>query len=109
MILHAELDAPPASTPPALFQIGAVASVAGLRDSCGNVPLDACVPTRTGTRVPAGLGASARRVLHHVDGAASLGSIAEAAGMSFSDAIEGFLFLLRIGVISVREDAAFAA
>src|SRR5262245_48527165 len=99
MILHAELDAPLPSSPPALFQVGAVASVAGFRDTCGNVPLDACVPTLTGARLPHALSENARLVLNHVDGAASLGSIAEAVGLSFSDAIESLLVLLRLGVI----------
>jgi hypothetical protein len=108
MILHAELEAPSPSRPPALFQVGAVASVAGLRDTCGNVPLDACVPTLTGADLPHAMSDNTRLVLRHIDGTASLGSIAEAAGMSFSDAIESFLILLRLGVIAVREDSIAA-
>jgi hypothetical protein len=92
---------PPTSTPPAAFDVAAVASVAGFRDSCGNVPLDACVPTRTQVPVPQTLGLRAAFVLLHVDGVASLQRIASMACLTLPDTIEAFLQLLVLGIVAV--------
>jgi hypothetical protein len=104
MNLDDDRDTAPPSTPPALFEVSAVASMAGLRDSCGHVPLDACVPTVTGVHIPPALCANAALILRQIDGEASLGALAEITGLSLADSIESFLLLLRLGVVGVRED-----
>jgi hypothetical protein len=96
---------PPPSAPPAAFDVAAVASVAGFRDSCGNVPLDATVPSRTSAPIPTGLSLRATFVLLHVDGVASLQRIAAMACLSLPDTIEAFLQLLLLGVVEVPADA----
>ena len=97
-------SAAPASSPPAAFDVAAVASVAGFRDSCGNVPLDATVPSRTAAPLPTTLSLRATFVLLHVDGVASLQRIAAMACLSLPDTIEAFLQLLLLGVVEVKED-----
>jgi hypothetical protein len=97
------IDAVPPSSPPAAFDVAAVASVAGFRDSCGNVPLDACVPSRTRVTAPATLDLRAAFVLLHVDGVASLQRIAAMASLSLPETIESFLQLLLLGLVEVPE------
>jgi hypothetical protein len=99
---------PPPSSPPASFDVAAVASVAGFHDSCGNVPLDACVPVRTDLPLPPVIGLRSAFVLLHVDGDASLQKIATMACLSLPDTIEAFLQLLGLGVVGIREDDPLA-
>lgn len=82
------------------FDIAAVASVAGLRDTRGQVPLDACVPTRTDVPPPPGLDLATLLVFAHVDGVLSLDEIAACAKLSLSETIESFLRLLALGVVT---------
>jgi hypothetical protein len=78
--------------------------VAGFRDSCGNVPLDATVPSRTSAPLPTTLSLRATFVLLHVDGVASLQRIAAMACLSLPDTIEAFLQLLLLGVVEVKDE-----
>jgi hypothetical protein len=102
--IHDHDSVPPPSSPPVAFDVAAVASVAGFRDSCGNVPLDATVPSRTSAAIPSTLSLRATFVLLHVDGVASLQRIAAMACLSLPDTIEAFLQLLLLGVVEVKED-----
>jgi hypothetical protein len=92
-------EPPPPSSVPAGFQVAAVASLAGLRDSCGNVPLDACVLVRTGSEVPTDVSGSAASVLLQVDGVLSLQEIASKTNLSLPDTIGAYLVLLGLGVV----------
>jgi hypothetical protein len=90
----------PSSVPPS-FRVAVVASVAGFRDSCGNVPLDLCVPVRAGSGATQCIGALTSRVLSHVNGVHSLHEIAERTDLSLSDAIAACLDLVALGVVHV--------
>jgi hypothetical protein len=105
MIRDVRNSVPPSSSvaPPA-FDVAAVASVAGFHDSCGNVPLDTCVPVRTDAPLPARLGLRPVFVLLHVDGESSLQMISERACLPISATIEVFLQLLIAGVVVVKEE-----
>ena len=99
-----ERRAPTSSMPPS-FRVAVVASVAGLRDSRGHVPLDACVPTRTTNNVLSGaLDWRASLVLLHIDGVHSLGEIATQTDISLPDAIAGCLDLVAHGVVEVNAE-----
>ena len=89
----------PQSSVPDGFQIAAVASLAGLRDSCGNVPLDACVLVRRSGVVPASVSDRAAAVLLQVDGVLSLQEIAAKTNLSLPDTIGAYLDLLGLGVV----------
>src|SRR4051794_24068398 len=95
---QAPTEAPPPSVPTG-FQAAAVASLAGLRDSCGNVPLDACVLVRTTTVVPASVSERAACVLLEVDGVLSLQEIAAKTNLSLPETIGAYLDLLGLGVV----------
>ena len=83
-----------------MFDVAAVASVAGLRDSCGNMPLDGSIPTRVqGSLLPSEIGRDARLFMAHVDGGRSLEEIAVRTGLTLPDTIEMFLQLLALGVV----------
>lgn len=86
------------------FDLGALASVAGLRDSRGHVPLDFVIPTRTAL-APAdgtqGMDASVMFVLLRVDGKSSLRDIAQATTLSLPRTIEIFYQLLALGLVEV--------
>jgi hypothetical protein len=97
------------SLPPVAFDVAAVASVAGFRDSCGNVPLDMCVPVRTNSPIPSALGVRATFFLLHVDGVASIQKIAGMACLSLPDAIEAFSQLMVLGVVVVNDDELLAS
>jgi hypothetical protein len=88
------------------FDLGALASVAGLRDSRGQIPLDFVVPIRTAL-APAdgtdGLDASVMFVLLRVDGKASLREISEATKLSLPRTIEIFFELHALGLVEVVE------
>src|SRR4051812_3324413 len=87
---QAPTEAPPPSSVPTGFQVAAVASLAGLRDSCGNVPLDACVLVRTSTVVPAAVSSRAACVLLQVDGVLSLQQIAAKTNLSLPETIGAY-------------------
>jgi len=89
---------PPSSVPDG-FQVAAVASLAGLRDSCGNVPLDACVLVRKTWVVPASVSPRAAAVLLQVDGVLSLQEIAAKSNLSLPDTIGAYLDLLGLGIV----------
>lgn len=95
-------SAPTEPPPPSVsngFQVAAVASLAGLRDSCGNVPLDACVLVRRSGVVPADVSERAAAVLLEVDGRLSLQEIAAKTHLSLPDTIGAYLDLLGLGVV----------
>jgi hypothetical protein len=101
---EAPTEAPPPSStmlPPPSFRVAAVASLAGLRDSCGNVPLDSCVLVRTTNDIPAAaaVNENAASVLLEVNGVLSLSEIATKTNLSLPDTIGAFLDLLGLGVV----------
>lgn len=81
------------------FDLAAVASVAGFRDSCGNMPLDSSIPRRTTAGCPREMARAIKLVLVHVDGQRSLEQIASRTGLSLPDTIEVFLQLLALGLV----------
>jgi hypothetical protein len=83
----------------ASFQVAALASVVGLRDTCGNFPLDVCVPMRTSRDAAPALDARASLVLMHIDGTQSLQDIAAKTELSLPDAIAVCLDLVALGVV----------
>jgi hypothetical protein len=87
------------------FDVGALASVAGLCDSRGQVPLDLVVPSRTALP-PAdgaeGLDAGALFFLLRVDGETSLREIAAATTLSLTRTIAIFVELLALGLVVVQ-------
>lgn len=85
------------------FDLGALASVAGLRDSRGHVPLDFVVPSRTQVETTEGMDASAMFFLLRVDGRTSLKEIAAATTLSLPRTIEIFLQLLALGLVQVAQ------
>jgi hypothetical protein len=106
-------DPPPSSVAPASvprgFAIGVVASLAGLRDSHGDTPLDFCVPVPSSTDLPPDLGSRAILVLTFVDGERSIGDIASRAGLALPDAIETVLELAGMGALAVSPDPSGSA
>ena len=91
----------PTPVPPS-FRVAAVASVAGLRDSCGNMPLDACIPMRLEAAVPPTLGARSALVLSQIDGRLTLRELSVLTELSLSETIEAYLDLLLQGLVDVR-------
>ena len=87
------------------FEMAAVASVAGYRDTSGNVPLDACVPIRTSAEPPATITGEQMYVLLYVDGVASLAQIAEETSFSLSDTSAIVLGLVTQGLLRFDDDA----
>ena len=85
------------------FDVAAVASVAGLRNSQGEVALDAFVPRRTPAGCPRELDRKAKLLLAHVDGQRTLEQLAESARMPLTDAITIFFDLLALGVVECDE------
>ncbi len=81
------------------FDVAALASVAGLRNTQGEVPLDGFVPVRTSAGCPRELHRTAKLVLAHVDGARSLEQIARSARLPLADTITVFFELLALGVV----------
>jgi hypothetical protein len=98
-----------ASSRPPAFNIAAVASVAGLRDSRGHVPLDFCVPERTAVALPIELKPEVIRVLGQVDGRRSLTEIAVDVELSLPETIEDFFQLLALGLVRVVGETPQAA
>ena len=103
----APTEAPPPSVP-AGFQLAAVASIAGLRDSQGDLPLDACVLVRTTTEVPPAVSKRAAAVLRQVDGVQSLQEIATKTNLSLPDTIGAYLDLVGLGVVDAAPGAGAA-
>lgn len=95
---HVSEDAPASSLRPGL-QIAAVASLAGLRDSRGDVPFGTCVLVRTAEDVPVVLSECAVSVLLEVDGVLSLQEIAEKTKLSLADTMNASLVLLGLGFV----------
>jgi hypothetical protein len=91
-----------ASTRSPSFNMEVVASVAGLRDSRGHVPLDFCVPERSAVGLPVGMVPDVTRVLAQVDGRRSLKEIASDIELSLPDTIEAFFQLVALGLVAVR-------
>lgn len=93
-----EIAAASARSP--MFDVAAVASVAGLRDSCGNMPLDWSIPRRIqGSLLPSEIGREAKLFMAHVDDRRSLEEIAARTGLTLPDSIEIFLQLLALGIV----------
>ncbi len=90
-----------ASTRSPVFDVAAVASVAALRNSNGQVPLDLCVPELTAVGLPLDIDSRSLRVLGRVDGRRSLKVIADELELSLSDTIEAFLELVALGIVTV--------
>src|SRR5690242_9736885 len=90
----------PARVPPA-FKVAAVASVAGLRDSRGDAPLDAFVPVRAEIDPPRVIAAQTVTVLSLVDGRRALRDIAREAGLALATTIEAHFDLVGLGLVSV--------
>ena len=81
------------------FDLGALASVAGMRDSRGQVPLDFVVPMRTAVEPTDGMDPGAMFFLLRVDVRTSLKEIAQATTLSLPRTIELFLQLLSLGLV----------
>lgn len=86
------------------FDVAAVLSVAGFRDSRGNLPLDRSIPHRTAAARPRQMSREAKLVLLHVDGVRSLEQIAAQTQQSLPDTIEIFLQLLALGLVETPLD-----
>jgi hypothetical protein len=97
-----ERAAPLSSVPPS-FKVAAVASVAGLRDSHGNIPLDACVPVRTDVDLSDALDWRATVVFLCTDGTSSLRMIASRMEISLPDAIAGCIDLIAQGAVELAQ------
>jgi hypothetical protein len=94
------------SLPPTV-QMAAVASMAGMRDSRGQFPLDKCILVLSGREIPADkLGETAKSLLFHVDGVRSLREIAARCEISISEAIQGSLELLATGAVDAWTDCS---
>ncbi|MDF2696417.1 MAG: hypothetical protein K0S65_4800 [Labilithrix sp.] len=88
------------------FDMAVVASVAGLTDSRGNVPLHMCVPYRTAQDPPATITAEQIYVLLYVDGTTTLAEIAEETSYSLSDTIAIVLGLFTQGLVAFEDGAS---
>jgi len=87
-----------------MFDVSAVATVAGFRDTLGHVPLDAYVPVRTTRALPSGderLDVTALYVLFHVDGRTSVRDIAHATNLSLPATIENVYRFLGLGLVEL--------
>jgi hypothetical protein len=81
------------------FDLAALASVAGMRNSRGEVPLDFIVPRRTAVEPSLGADPGAMFFLLRVDGRSSLKDIAQATTLSLPRTIEIFLQMLALGLV----------
>ena len=93
--------APPSQSERRSFDVGALASIAGLHDTRGNVPLDHCVPSRTPKDVPATITRDEIYMLLYVDGETSLKQISDETGMPLTQTVAVFLGLLSNGLVYV--------
>jgi hypothetical protein len=85
------------------FDVAALASVAGLRNTQGEVPLDGFVPLRTSAGIPRELHNAAKLVIAHVDGVRSLEQIAKGARLPLADTVTIFFELLALGVVQCAD------
>jgi hypothetical protein len=83
------------------FDVGAIASIAGLHDTGGNVPLSRCVAERTACAMPEKMSRDEVRVLLRIDGRTSLGEIAEEIEMPLAEVVAIFLNMLGQGLVEV--------
>jgi len=83
------------------FDVGAIASIAGLHDTGGNVPLSRCIPERTACSLPAKISDDEIRVLFRIDGQTTLGQIAEEIEMPLAEVVAIFLSMLGQGLAEV--------
>lgn len=83
------------------FDVGAIASIAGLHDTGGNVPLSRCVPERTACSLPEKISDDEIRVLLRIDGQTSLGQIAEELEMPLAEVVALFMCVLGQGLAEV--------
>jgi hypothetical protein len=83
------------------FHVGVVASVAGLLDTCGNVPIALSVPERTPLSPPDNIDRNALLVLVQVDGSASVHQIAQQTGLPLNETLEAFFRLLSSGLVEI--------
>ena len=81
--------------------MAALASIAGLHDTRGNVPLDSCIPVRTPKELPATITRDEIYMLLYVDGELSLKQISDETGMSLTQIVSVFLNLLSSGLVEV--------
>ena len=91
----------PTEVPTRPIEPGTAASLAGLRDTRGSVPLDTCVLVLTDVEPPDPMGLTAALVLFHVDGVASVGEIARSAEMSIGEVVACVYDLLAWGVVEI--------
>jgi hypothetical protein len=101
-----EEDIAVASSRAPSFDLGALASVAGMRNSRGEVPLDYVVPRRTAVEPSLGADPGAMFFLLRVDGRSSLKDIAQATTLSLPRTIEIFLQMLALGLVEEVADHA---
>jgi len=80
------------------FDVGAIASIAGLADTGGNVPLSRCIPVRTSKILPPQISDDEVRVLLRIDGQTSLGQISEEIEMPLAEVVAIFLGVLGQGL-----------
>jgi len=83
------------------FDVAALASIAGLHDTRGNVPLDRCVPVRSAKGIPATITRDEIYMLLYVDGETSLKQISDETGMSLTNIVAVFLSLHSQGVLHI--------
>jgi len=83
------------------FDVGAIASIAGLHDTGGNVPLSRCVPERTAKVLPAQISDDEVRVLLRIDGQTTLAQISEEIEMPLAEVVAIFLGVLGQGLAEV--------
>ena len=83
------------------FDVGAIASIAGLHDTGGHVPLSRCVAERTACSLPEQISRDEIRVLLRIDGHTTLGEIAEDIEMPLAEVVAIFLNVLAQGLAEV--------
>lgn len=83
------------------FDVGAIASIAGLHDTGGNVPLSRCVPERTACSLPDKISDDEIRVLFRIDGHTTLGEISEELEMPLAEVVAIFMCVLGQGLAEV--------
>lgn len=88
------------------FDVAAIASIAGMHDTRGNVPLGACVPRRSSRDLPhATISRDESRVLVYLDGVTSLAEIAEETAMPLTEVVGVVLGLLSQGMVEMAGDS----
>ena len=92
----------PLSSVPPSFRVAALASVAGLRDSCGHIPLHACVPVIAEGAVAHALDGATNLVLFNIDGEQSVQDISARTQIPLSETIAACLDLVARGVVSIE-------